>query len=143
MNSQIDPELDVDLIIKKLLETDIESRKNFYQTVLLLTSGVFGIVISLHTETISIPLHKILFLVSLTLLLLVCFLSAAVLYDLSMIHIRTTSAVNSHKHRGPSGIRMKVGVPVPEWNLVCQKIVLFLLPVSLTILGLYSILSLW
>jgi hypothetical protein len=121
----------------------LRERTSFFRHVLLVSSSIFGILVSLHSSNSSILCIRLVFLFSMVLLALGILLAGLSLYDHAMIYERARRAhyaeVDSaiKEGRDVSGIR----IPEKKRTRVCEKASLSLLVFGVVTLTAYTILE--
>lgn len=118
-------------------------QETFFQHILIVSSGILGIVISLHTNNSPYICIRLVFVLALILLALGCLTTAIALYDYSRLPDRASRdfqdelqiALREDRKANP------VLVTFGKRTLFCQKACLILLPMGICVLTLYSILT--
>ncbi|MDR1198516.1 MAG: hypothetical protein LBK94_05830 [Prevotellaceae bacterium] len=121
----------------------IQKRDTFFRHVLLVSSSIFGILVSLHTSSSSCLHIRLVFLLSVVLLALGILLAGIVVYDHAMIFERARrdhynaveAAINGR------GDTLDVFSPTKKRTLVCEKLSLSLLVLGIITLTVYTILE--
>lgn len=122
-----------------------EKRMEFYQNILVAGASILGILVSLHTTQTSCLYIRLVFVLSIYLLLLGVLLSAIVLYDLSLLPERTKAAFVEELQKVLSEDRnpKPISVPKKKRTKYCEKWSLISLSASLLLLIIYTTMSLF
>ena len=128
-----------------LTNLSVENRAGFHRSILVAGASILGILLSLHSTQTSCLYIRLVFLLSILLLLSGVLLSAAVLRDLSLLPEQTRKAFAEElqeallEERDPQWI----GVSVRKRTVLCEKWCLISFLSSLLLLVVYTALSLF
>lgn len=124
------------------LSTDKQA--DFYRSILVAGASILGILISLHSTQTSCLYIRLVFVLSICLLLLGVLLSAIVLRDLSWLPYRTRKAFVEELQNTLSENRSPNPISIPKKKQTehCEKWCLISLLSSLVLLVVYTTLSL-
>jgi hypothetical protein len=118
-------------------------RDSFFRHVLLVSSSIFGIVVSLHTSSSSCLYIRLVFGFSMVLLALGILLAGIVVYDYSMIYERLRQ--DHHKEVGSAIKKRREVSPVllreRKRTRICGRVSLFLLVAGVVMLTVYKIMQ--
>lgn len=122
-----------------------EKRAEFYRSILVVGASILGILVSLHTTQTSCLYTRLVFALSIGLMLLGTLLSAIVLHDLSLLPEQTKKAFVEELHKVLSEDRNPRPITVPERKRTkhCERWCLISLLASLLLLVVYTVLSLF
>lgn len=134
--------------LQKLIDVtnrSTERQIEFYQSILVAGASVLGILISLHTTQTTALYIRLVFALSILLLLLGILLSALVLYDLSFLLEKMKVVFRDELHKALKEEREPAPVTVPKkrTTLFCQKWSLIFLLSSSVFLVIYTFLALF
>lgn len=131
--------------LTELTNLSTDKQAEFYRSILVAGASVLGILISLHSTQTSCLYTRLVFALSICLLLLGVLLSAIVLRDLSLLPERTKKAFVEELQKVLSENRNPnlVNTPKKKRTLHCEKWSLIVLLFSLFLLVIYTILSLF
>lgn len=122
-----------------------EKRADFHRSILVAGASILGILLSLHSTQTSCLYIRLVFLLSILLLLSGVLLSAVVLRDLSSLPERARKVFVEElqeallEERDPQW----VGVSVKKRTVLCEKWCLISFLASLSLLVVYTVLSLF
>lgn len=131
--------------LTELTNLSTEKQADFYRSILVAGASILGILISLHSTQTSCLYIRLVFVLSVCLLLLGVLLSAAVLRDLSLLPERTKTAFVEELHKVLSENRSPEPISTPKKKRTecCERWCLISLLSSLFLLVIYTILSLF
>lgn len=134
--------------LQKLIDVTNQSTERqieFYRSILVAGASVLGILISLHTTQIISLYIRLVFALSILLLLLGILLSALVLYDLSFLLEKMKVVFRDELHKALKEEREPAPVTVPKKKrtLFCQEWSLIFLLSSSVFLVIYTFLALF
>ena len=129
--------------IPRLLEKSIEKQLSFFQHILIVSSGTFGIIISLHSNSSSGLNTRLVFLLAVLTLSLGSLLTAFVLYDLSFLAERGRQAYCTEVQSAITERRFVQAVAGSKRKrtVFCEKACCILLLFSIVLLSLWAVLA--
>lgn len=129
----------------ELTNLSVENRAGFHRSILVAGASILGILLSLHSTQTSCLYIRLVFLLSILLLLSGVLLSAAVLRDLSLLPEQTRKAFAEELQEALSEERdpQWIGVSVRKRTVLCEKWCLISFLSSLLLLVVYTALSLF
>lgn len=127
----------------ELMNQSSEKQESFFQQILIVSAGILGILISLHTNNSTDQCIRLVFVLATVLLALGTLTVAIVVYDYSRLVERTRQA---HISALAKALREKVevgsiAVPLKKRTKFCIKVACSSLVLSLIVLTLYVVLS--
>lgn len=131
--------------LTELTNLSTEKQAEFYRSILVAGASVLGILTSLHSTHTSCLYIRLVFALSICLLLLGVLLSAIVLRDLSLLPERTKKAFVEELHKVLSEDRSPnlINTPKEKRTERCERWSIISLLSSLFLLVIYTILSLF
>lgn len=128
-----------------LTNQSTEKQIEFYRSILVVGVSILGILISLHTTQSSGLCSRLVFALSILLLLLGILLASVVLYDLSLLpeQVKKKFLEELHKVLSENRAPNLVTVGKRDRTLFCEKWSVILLLSALTSLVVYTLLSLF
>lgn len=130
-------------LISELTEKSFEKQLTFFQSLLIVSVTLLGILISLHDNTTDTLPYRLLFAVAVVLLLFGILSCAVTLYEWSKIPEKARqkfatevqNALKEDRKLKPQYLNHR------KTTLVCEKATYILLLLSLLFLGVYSVMS--
>jgi hypothetical protein len=124
-------------------EASVQKRASFFQHVLLVSSSIFGILVSLHSSSSSVLYIRLVFLFSVVLLALGILLAGLVTYDHAMTRERMRQAhYNAVENALAEGREVpSIAVSEKKRTRICEKISLLSLSSGVVALTVYTILD--
>lgn len=131
--------------LTELTNLSTEKQIEFYRSILVAGASVLGILISLHSTQTSCLYIRLVFLLSICLLLLGVLLAAIVLHDLSLLPERTKTAFADELHKVLSENRSPNPISTSKKKRTehCERGCLIALLSSLFLLVVYTTLTLF
>lgn len=131
--------------LTELTNLATEKQMEFYRSILVAGASVLGILISLHSTQTTCLYIRLVFVLSVSLLLLGVLLAAIVLRDLSLLPERTKTTFVEELHKVLSEDKSPNLIAVPKRKRTgrCEKWCLIALLSSLFLLVIYTTLSLF
>lgn len=131
--------------LTELTNLSTEKQAEFYRSILVAGASILGILISLHSTQTSCLYIRLVFVLSVCLLLLGVLLSAIVLRDLSLLPEQTKTAFVEELHKVLSENKSPDPISTPKKKRTkrCERWCLISLLSSLFLLVAYTTLSLF
>ncbi|HHU96859.1 MAG: hypothetical protein QM237_10775 [Bacteroidota bacterium] len=131
--------------LAEMTEKSAEKQRSFFQSILIVSVTLLGILVSLHDSTTESRPLRYLYALSVALLALGILSSAIVLHDWSKILERARKKLSDEAISALRENRELKPIPVErkKISLICEKTVYISLVTSLLLLTAYAILSLF
>jgi hypothetical protein len=132
-------------MITNLTNESTEKQAEFYRNILVVSASVLGILISLHTQQSSVLYIRLVFALSVLLLLLGTLSISLLLFDLSLLPERTRQEFLTQLQKSVSEGKVlePVYIQKRKRTVLCEKWSLIFLLSSLLSLIIYTMLSLF